>query len=188
MVYAWAMLSGILLSAITFLPTVTSMGQQSRSSLDWSLVTNTFRDNMLSVVPGYTLGAGSSPTKVSLFCGSLVLLGAVALFFSKSFKIKEKLVLGIFLVISLLMYYWQPLFMVFSLFKDATSYWYRYSYVGSLFLIFMASLFFGKWANTSQKSWRPLIKATIIICGLAVVAWCVLPKEPRIRWGQSVIF
>lgn len=186
--YAFAMFSGILLSAITFLPTVTSMGQQSRSSLDWSLVTNTFRGNMLSVVPGYTLGAGSSPTKVSLFCGSLVLVGAVAIFFSKNFKIKEKLVLGIFLVISLLMYYWQPLFMVFSLFKDATSYWYRYSYVGSLFLIFMASLFFEKWANTSQKSWRPLIKVTISICGLAVVAWYVLPKEPGIRWGQSGIF
>lgn len=89
MVYAWAMLSGILLSAITFLPTVTSMGQQSRSSLDWSLVTNTFRGNMLSVVPGYTLGAGSSPTKVSLFCGSLVLVGAVALFLARALKLRK---------------------------------------------------------------------------------------------------
>ena len=47
----------------------------------------------------------------------LVLLGAVSLFFSDRFKFKEKLVLGIFLFISLLMYYWQPLFMVFSLLR-----------------------------------------------------------------------
>lgn len=58
--YAWAMIIGIMISAVTFLPTVSSMGQQSRSGLDWSLMTNTFRGNILSVIPSYTLGATSS--------------------------------------------------------------------------------------------------------------------------------
>ncbi|MEY8735950.1 YfhO family protein [Lactobacillus sp. AN1001] len=186
--YAWAMIIGIMISAVTFLPTISSMGQQSRSGLDWSLVTNTFRGNILSVIPGYTLGATSSPTNVSLFCGSLVLLGAVSLFFSSGFRTKEKLVLGIFLIIALLMYYWQPLCMLFSLLKDATSYWYRYSYVGSMFLIFMASLFFEKWSNEPKNNIVPLLKATISIVGIAFVAWYFLPKVPEIRWVQSGIF
>lgn len=186
--YAWAMIIGIMISAVTFLPTVSSMGQQSRSGLDWSLMTNTFRGNILSVIPSYTLGATSSPTNVSLFCGSLALLGAVSLFFSSGFKTKEKLVLGIFLIISLLMYYWQPLFMLFSLLKDATSYWYRYSYVGSMFLVFMASLFFEKWSNEPQNNIVPLLKATVSIAGISLVAWYFLPKVSEIRWVQSGIF
>lgn len=186
--YAWAMIVGIMISAVTFLPTVSSMGQQSRSGLDWSLMTNTFRGNILSVIPSYTLGATSSPTNVSLFCGSLVLLGAVSLFFSSGFKTKEKLVLGIFLIISLLMYYWQPLFMLFSLLKDATSYWYRYSYVGSMFLVFMASLFFEKWSNEPQNNIVPLLKATVSIAGISLVAWYFLLKVSEIRWVQSGIF
>lgn len=186
--YAWAMIIGIMISAVTFLPTVSSMGQQSRSGLDWSLMTNTFRGNILSVIPSYTLGATSSPTNVSLFCGSLVLLGAVSLFFSSGFKTKEKLVLGIFLIISLLMYYWQPLFMLFSLLKDATSYWYRYSYVGSMFLVFMASLFFEKWSNEPQNNIVPLLKATVSIAGISLVAWYFLLKVSEIRWVQSGIF
>ncbi len=186
--YAWAMIIGIMISAVTFLPTVSSMGQQSRSGLDWSLMTNTFRGNILSVIPSYTLGATSSPTNVSLFCGSLVLLGVVSLFFSSGFKTKEKLVLGIFLIISLLMYYWQPLFMLFSLLKDATSYWYRYSYVGSMFLVFMASLFFEKWSNEPQNNIVPLLKATVSIAGISLVAWYFLLKVSEIRWVQSGIF
>ncbi len=122
------------------------------------------------------------------FCGSLVLLGAVSLFFSDRFKFKEKLVLGIFLFISLLMYYWQPLFMVFSLLKDATSYWYRYSYVGSMFLIFMASLFFEKWSDYPQKNIIALVKAAISIVGVSLIAWYFLPKVSEIRWAQSGIF
>lgn len=185
--YGWAMLIGILLSAVTFLPTVASMGQQSRSGLDWSLVTNTFRGDVLSVVPGYTLGAGSSPTKVSLFCGSLILIGAFALFFSRYFKLKEKLVLGIFLAVSLLMYYWQPLFMLFSLFKDATSYWYRYSYLGSMFLIFIASLFFEKWFKDSKRDLKPLFKTALTLMGITLFAMYV-SREPEVRWLESSIF
>ncbi|WP_333790290.1 YfhO family protein, partial [Ligilactobacillus animalis] len=98
------------------------------------------------------------------------------------------LVLGIFLIISLLMYYWQPLFMLFSLLKDATSYWYRYSYVGSMFLVFMASLFFEKWSNEPQNNIVPLLKATVSIAGISLVAWYFLPKVSEIRWVQSGIF
>lgn len=86
------------------------------------------------------------------------------------------------------MYYWQPLFMLFSLLKDATSYWYRYSYVGSMFLIFMASLFFEKWSDYPQKNIIALVKAAISIVGVSLIAWYFLPKVSEIRWAQSGIF
>ena len=187
LMYSWAMFLGILISSITFLPTVTSMSGQSRSQFDWNLFTNTFRGAPLSIVQGYTIGANSTTTRVALFCGSLVIICALALFFANYFARKEKVIFIFGLVLTVLMYYWQPFFMVFSLLKDASSYWYRYSYISSFFLIFMAGSFLVAWLNDKQRSFLPVLCSCVLYLGMLGAAKLTLPAEKDLKYGITAL-
>ena len=132
--------------------------KSGRGSLDLSLFGNlNFRGPFMSVIEGFSLGAVSTSEKVSLFCGSVIVIGIIAIFFEEKIAIKLKAFFCILLVGTLMMYYWNPLFLAFSLFKDASSYWYRYSYVGIFFVIFAAAYYYLQCAN--EESWNPLLKA-----------------------------
>ncbi len=156
--YIYSMVCGVCLSAVLFLPTIVALKKSGRGSLDLSLFGNlNFRGPFMSVIEGFSLGAVSTSEKASLFCGSIIVIGIIAIFFEKKIAIKLKTFFGILLMGTLMMYYWNPLFLVFSLFKDASSYWYRYSYVGIFFVIFVAAYYYLQCAN--EESWNPLLKA-----------------------------
>ena len=156
--YIYSMVCGVCLSAVLFLPTIVALKKSGRGSLDLSLFGNlNFRGPFMSVIEGFSLGAVSTSEKVSLFCGSVIVIGIIAIFFEKKIAIKLKAFFCILLVGTLMMYYWNPLFLAFSLFKDASSYWYRYSYVGIFFVIFAAAYYYLQCAN--EESWNPLLKA-----------------------------
>lgn len=58
------------------------------------------------------------------------------------------------------MFYWNPLFLVFSLLKSATSYWFRYSYLGIFIIIFLAGIYyFGSWKECKEFAAIPLKSA-----------------------------
>lgn len=139
--YGFSMIIGILISATLFLPTV-SVLRQGRGHFDFNLMTNTFRGNILSVVQNYSIGSGSSITGVSLFAGSIVLLGCLSFFSLQYYNIWQKIAVGFMAIFLVMIFYWQPFFIVFSLFKDAGSYWYRYSYITIFFLVFIAGAFY----------------------------------------------
>lgn len=141
--YGVAMALGVVLSAVLFLPTISALKNSTRGSFDLSVIFNpTFIGELPSVIQGYSLGAISGLGYVSLFCGTLALIGAIGCFLTKEIKTSKKVVLGTFAGFSILMYYWQPLFGLFSLLKTSESFFYRYSYCGIFTLVFMAALFF----------------------------------------------
>lgn len=156
--YGFSMFFGICLSGFLFLPTVSALSKSSRGSLDWRLLTNFgFNGEIMSVIEGFSSGAISTSEKVSLFCGSLIVIGIVALFFEKRIRTPLKVLFGLFLAGTIILFYWNPAFLVFSLMKDASSYWFRYSYVGIFFLIFTASHYYLRYADRESK--YPLLKA-----------------------------
>lgn len=138
--YGISMLLGLCMSLVLFLPTIISLSTGGRGSIDWSIFSNTFSGNVLNIVQNSIVGSLSSYGSVSLYCGSVVVLFCIDFFVSSKKTGRYKLKVGIALVFSILMIYWQPTNAVFSLFKSATSYWYRYSYVTIFFLIFVAAL------------------------------------------------
>ena len=141
--YGIAMAIGVLLSCFLFLPTVFAMQSSSKGSLRFSTLMDLyFMGDISSVIQGYTLGAKSSQSSVSLFCGSFALLGCLGCFFSKGIPPKKKVILGALLGLAVLLFYWHPLYVVFSLFKDVYSYWSRYSYVGIVVILFLAAHFY----------------------------------------------
>ena len=54
--YAWAMLIGIMVSAVTFFTYCSFYGATIPFRFRLVLLTNTFRGNILSVIPSYTFG------------------------------------------------------------------------------------------------------------------------------------
>lgn len=141
--YGLSMALGVLLSAALFLPTIGALRNSTRGSLMLSVILDpSFMGELPSVIQGYSLGAISGAGYVSLFCGSLALIGLIGCFLSKEIKPAKKVVLSIFTVFALLMYYWRPLFGLFSLLKTSESFLYRYSYCGIFCIIFLAATFF----------------------------------------------
>lgn len=139
--YVTSMIVGGLISSIVLLPTIISL-QSGRGNLQFNLLKDwSFIGDFLSVIPEYTLGATSQQGLVSLFCGSLALVGCLGSLCNTKISKKEKILFWIFLIIFILMFYWKPIMVMFSLVKDVSSYWYRYSYIGIFAILFFAAYF-----------------------------------------------
>lgn len=138
--YVFAMILGVMVSAVLFLPTIGALTNGPRGSLSLrDILDFSFVGNMLSVIPKYSYGAHSSLGFAALFCGGLAIVLALSVFFNKQIKLKVKIVLGVFLFGILLCLYWHPLYLVFSLFKFVGSYNYRYSFLVEFFILFLAA-------------------------------------------------
>ena len=140
--YVYAMIVGVMISCILFLPTIMSLREGRGSSFDWRSLNNTFRGNILATIQNYYLGAKSDFNALSIFCGSIPLLGCFGFFISKNQDKNTKITLGIALLVSIMFCYWQPFFFMFSLLKEAWSYYYRYSYIVIFVLIFIAANYY----------------------------------------------
>lgn len=141
--YGLSMFLGLMCSAILFFPTVLAMGNSNRGSLDLAALKDlSFVGKLPTIIESYHLGAHSTPENTSLFCGTLIILGILALFLSSKVSVRKKSLMAGFLAVTALIFYWKPFYMVFSLFKTVESYWCRYSYVGIAALIFLAACFY----------------------------------------------
>ena len=146
---------GVMISAVLFLPTITALKNGNRGSIDWSLITNpSFNGTLLSFIPKYVYGGTSEPypSSLAVFAGCMAAVGFISVFLSKASSRKTKVTLGVAV-------YWNPLFVAFSLFKSATSYWFRYSYLNVFILLFIASYYF--LAVVEQDYLQPLKSAAI---------------------------
>ena len=110
----------------------------------------------------------------SLFAGSLVLIGIVLLFIAGMKNIKEKITYGVFLLFTVMIFYWKPLVMIFSMLREVESFWYRYGYVGIFFLIFIAASFYLDGRYEKLKAWMPAVAGGAFVV-LALVIALIMP-------------
>ena len=140
--YGLGMGTGILISAALFLPAVSVLrGGKGAEFYPELYLKNVLNGNIADTVSRYMIGGISDQAGVSLYCGSLAAIGVIAFFLCGRIRIPHKILGAGLLAATLLMYYWQPLFFAFSLFKRVDSYYYRYGYIGSLVLLFMAATY-----------------------------------------------
>lgn len=150
--FAGAMLLGILLSLVLFLPTALSLvGGRASAGHFSEFLWAAFNGNPLNAILGSAVGSISSPNRVSLFCGAFVLLGCITLPFENSIPPKRRIALIALAMVLVLLCYWQPLFTIFSLFTSATSFWFRYSYVSIFGLCAIAATYYEFASNHSLK-------------------------------------
>lgn len=158
----FAGITGVLLSGLILMPTIVGLGKGNEGTLNFELFagSNIFTGNIITAFTNYTLGAVSNTTQVALFSGTLVLLGCGMLFLNNNFSRKQKAIAAGLLGFTLLCFYWKPLFLVFSLFKIANSFWFRYSYIGVFTLIFLAALNYSNF-DKSEAAEKKLIRLSI---------------------------
>lgn len=165
--YGYSMIIGVLLSACLFLPTVKIMGSNSKGHLEWGLLKDwSFFGDFSTIIKGYSIGGISDLGFVSLFCGSIIIIGVIALIVSRGIEIKKKVILVVTLVVSLLFFYWKPFYTFFSLFKSEGCYHYRYSYLGIVTLIFIATYYL---VSVKKKKTSSIILSSCIFIALIVL-------------------
>lgn len=180
--FIYSMLAGVLISGVLFLPTIGAMRYSVRGSLDFgSLLDMSFIGDVSSVIDGYSLGAQSQKGSVSLYCGCLALIGFIGIFIGKKHNVKQKILAFVTLVVMLLMFYWNPLCMAFSLFKEVGSYWYRYSHVGIFCILFFAAEFFLS-EDLNAVKWRVIIASAIFSAAMLCVNYLHGVQDNKLVW------
>lgn len=150
--YAGAGIVGGLLSFWLFLPTLNAIRNGSRGELNTELFSLGLKGNPLSVLANDYIGARSSENQVSLFCGSFAVLGCISYFLPAGDSRKRKVINGVFLIFIILSFYWQPLYLLFSMLKKVASFWSRYSFIGIFTITFIAAQFYSSWdRNHSER-------------------------------------
>ena len=157
--YMYSIFLGIISCSIILLPTISALKTGNRGALElYRLLDWHFTGNIISAIQSYCIGATSINGRVSLYCGCLVIIGVISVLLSKEVDKKLKIFFSFFILFVVLLFYFNPFFIVFSLFKDASSYWYRYSYVGIFSLIFIACYFY-----LIHGTGKDILKSTIIL-------------------------
>ena len=141
--YLISMVTGVMLSAVFFLPTVGALRNSNRGSLNFNrLFMNFLLGKIPSFIQNFAYGSVSTSESVALFCGNIALIGCISVFvvYRKN-RYRTAIMAGVG-IFGMLMFYWNPLHLVFSLLKDATSYWFRYSYLAIFIMIFLAGVYY----------------------------------------------
>lgn len=172
--YAAAMAVGVLLSMALFLPTLAAL-RGGKGEIEWEAFTLGITGEFPSIVQAYVLGGTSSYGRASLFCGSVPVVACIGCFFTGHISKKEKTAVASLLAGVILMFYWKPCFFVFSLFRRAESYYYRYSYLGIFALLFIAAFFFSRCRGRERA--RALLRGAGLFSLLLVTLHYVHPVQ-----------
>ena len=166
--YLTGVISGVMLSAVLFLPTIGALRKSARGALHLSdLLDFSVKGGLSYVLPKYTYGANSEYGSVALFCGSLaIVLALFAIFNNTVSRRKCALLAGLF-VVSILIFYWHPLFLLFSLLTNASSYYYRYSYVAIFSILFLAMV--GANEMNGRLQAKKLVKIAVVFSLLLII-------------------
>lgn len=160
--FALASVCSMLISAVVLLPTLSMLSGRSYGKSGIGMLFDfSFIGFIPDVISNYAFGVISVKGSVSLFAGTFILIGIVLLFTSAAKALKEKILYGVFLVIVILMFYWQPLVSLFSMLRTVDTFWYRYSYVGIFALIYLAAVFYLGSEVKKINLWIPPVVAVV---------------------------
>lgn len=172
--YILAMLWGVMLSSFLFLPTINALRKSSRGSLH---ITDLLDISLIGEIPSafqkYSYGAVSELGSVALFCGSLSIILAIFCLCNRDINIWKRVVLGGLLLSTLLLFYWRPLFFLFSLFQWSNSYNYRYSYVAVFVILFLAT--YGNCELKGKHQLYQLLKIAVVYSLSLILLFYVKP-------------
>ena len=152
----------LLIASAILIPTLLKLSERTHGKGGLSMLLDfSFMGSIPDTVLNYSFGAISLEGHASLFAGSFVLIGICLLFIASAKPLKEKIIYGILLLFTILMFVWQPLVALFSMLRTVESFWYRYSYLGIFALIIIAAAFYLDEKEPKVKAWMPPVIAGI---------------------------
>ncbi len=175
------------ISAALLLPTLYMLSERTYGKADLSMLLDFgLIGKVIDVIPNYSFGLISMKGSASLFAGSLVLIGIALLFLAGTKCLKEKIVYGALLLFTVMIFYWKPLVTIFSLLREVESFWYRYAYVGILYLMIIAASFYLEGSFDRLKPWMPAAVAGAYSL-LAAVITLIFPETVSARLFVSTM-
>lgn len=166
--YLYSMILGVCGSAVLFLPTIYALKNSSRGSLSLDVLKNFSMFGWIpSVIQSYSFGSTSSYGNVSLYCGCFPIIGFISCFFTKGISKKTKRVFACMSLLTVMLFYCNFFFELFSLLQHAYSYYYRYSHVGIIVILFIAAYFYT--SNISHNNRGEFLKSSLCFCLLQFI-------------------
>ncbi len=182
--YLTGMVLGLLCSAALFLPTVVSLTGSEKSRLRWDLLDDmSMRGSPLTVFSGFLYGAQSQTDRVSLFCGTLPLLGLFGCF-SGHIGRKQRGLIAAAVIFVVLMFYWTPLYTLFNLLEDSGSYSGRFSYLQIFSLLFFAAWYF---LNRDSLQGANDLLTGALLAGLMLLAFLSEAGGASLHSGLAIV-
>ena len=182
-------LTGVMISAFLFLPTVLELRKGRGEGFDWDYLKSlpVTGGNPLFLVRNYSIGATIEWGKVTIFCGCFAFASCVALFLVSDGSIKRytKAVLAAFLMIVISLYYFKPFFFVFSLFKAPNGHVGRFLYLGCFTLLFLAAFFHEKKRKIDIVKYAVAVATWIVV--FCTVHFVFTVSEKKLMW-MTVFF
>lgn len=168
-------LLGVGISAFLFVPSLIGM-EGGRAGIDWNVLDGRFNGNVASLLSSQSWGTFSVDKKASVFVGAFSFLGAWSFFLNSAIARRLRLGALALLVFILLMFYWHPLFFLFSLLKEIQGYWYRYSYAAIFLLIYLAG-----WNAAVYSGMEKFRKKWLLLFIAVPMAVCVASRLEPVR-------
>ena len=163
-------LRALLLSAWSFLPTVVHLLRGKGSSMDLGELSFGWLGNALDTLRNYRIWSINLPDAVTWFCGGLALLGTVGFLICRKIPARKRISGAAAVLLMDLCYYWIPLFFLFSLGKEPQGHWCRYSYLGSVLLLFLTAEYLHS-AEEEKQHKTIFVAAGISVAVLGVLNW-----------------
>ena len=186
LIFSISLFIGAMLSAVLVLPALSALSRNGRGFIDWSLFKPGFDGNILTIFLNWVLGGKSGEGSVAIFTGSLALIGTLCQFTSRTRTKGRKLIIFMAILVNALFYYFKPFIGLLSLGKDVQSYWYRYSYVSGILLVFLAADYFSTVSEEKKEGRKLLFSAAVF--SLLVVSANYIRKKYELRWVLLTAF
>ena len=165
--YVSGMLFGVLTSAAVFFPTIYELRLGKAGDFDWYLLEGGLLGNPAELIHNYYLTSGYIDGGMfnTIFCGSFAILGAIGIFAVSRDVMprKEKLIYLAMFVFLAFMFYWRPLFFIFSLLKKGAGHSGRYLYLGCFILLYLASVFYSRLEAVRWKAFACITAAYLAV-------------------------
>lgn len=153
----------LLLSAILMLPNVLALRSGVGES-EWHLFQSVFRDTPLHTFGHYFIGALSQSKILALYAGSMVLISIILLFISAKVSLYQRMILFSALILTVVGYYYQPIWFIFSLSKAPNGFEPRFSYGVFLMVIYVATFY-----QNSVSDFKDRLPISKIFLGVGVM-------------------
>lgn len=182
--YAIAMVIGVMISSILFIPVVFSLMGGKGGSFDFALIKNEFYGNIISTMVSYHMGSVSTSQSLSIYCGAFPVIGILLIITANNMSIKKKTICTLMLLIMIFTCYYTPFFILFSLFKNSTSYYFRYSYVIIFTMIYISAFGYINFEKTQKNR----MYYCVIMFSIILVVLQFIVKSTDIKYVYATIF
>ena len=174
---------GVMLSGVLFLPVVYGLlqgkGVEKGNIFEW--ITN---GKVLDIFRGFLIGNPANSREISLYCGILIVILCISFFLNRKINLYEKTVISSIVAFCIAICFFRPLENIWNGFREASSYFYRFSYITIFILIFVAAF---EMSRIEEKNTKIVLQSAGIVAVMFGILDNINSFDSRYLW-LSVAF